>query len=68
MRQYTGAMREDDDLPKPKSLVPKANLDPLSVGQLEDYIAELEAEIARARTDIAKKQTVRGAADAVFKR
>jgi uncharacterized small protein (DUF1192 family) len=61
-------MREDDDLPKPKSLVAKANLDPLSVGQLEDYIAELEAEIDRARADIAKKQSVRGAADAVFKR
>lgn len=59
---------EDDDLPKPKSLVQKANLDPLSVGQLKDYIAELEAEIARARADIAKKQSVRGAADAVFKR
>ena len=61
-------MREDDDLPKPKGLVQKANLDPLSVGQLEDSIAELEAEIVRARADIAKKQSVRGAADAVFKR
>ena len=59
---------DDDDRPKPKGLVQKANLDPLSVGQLNDYIAELEAEIARARADIAKKQSVRGAADSVFKR
>jgi uncharacterized small protein (DUF1192 family) len=61
-------MRDDDELPRPKSLVQKANLDPMSVGQLNDYIAELEAEIARARADIARKQAVRGAADSVFKR
>jgi uncharacterized small protein (DUF1192 family) len=59
---------DDDDRPKPKSLVQKANLDPLSIGQLNDYIAELETEIARARADITKKQSVRGAADAAFKR
>lgn len=61
-------MRDDDELPKPKTLVQKANLDPLSIGQLNDYIAELETEIARARADIARKQSVRGAADSVFKR
>ena len=62
-------MREDDDdRSKPKSLVQKANLDPLSVGQLHDYVAELEAEIDRVRADIAKKERVRGAADAAFKR
>jgi uncharacterized small protein (DUF1192 family) len=61
-------MRDDDELPRPKRLVQKANLDPLSIGQLNEYIAELEAEIARARADIARKQAVRGAADSVFKR
>jgi len=34
--------------PKPK------NLDPLSVDELEDYIRELEEEIARVKGEIAK--------------
>lgn len=61
-------MNDDEDRPRLQSLVLKPNLDPLSVAQLDNYIAELEAEIARARADIAKKQALRGAADAVFKR
>jgi uncharacterized small protein (DUF1192 family) len=37
-----------------------------SVGDLEERIAALEAEIARARTQIGAKQSGRDAADALF--
>lgn len=47
--------------PKPK------NLDPLSVDELEDYIRELEEEIARAKGEIAKKSAHLNAAQAFFK-
>ncbi len=48
--------------PKPK------NLDPLSIDELNDYIAELEAEIARVKADIAKKSAHLSAAAAFFKK
>lgn len=48
--------------PKPK------NLDPLSIDELNDYIAELEAEIARVKQDIAKKSAHLSAAAAFFKK
>ncbi len=49
---------------------PKAlkNLDPLSVEELNDYIAELEAEIGRARAAIQSKQQVRSGAEGLFKK
>jgi uncharacterized small protein (DUF1192 family) len=61
-------MMDDEDLvprrqpPKPKDLTL------LGVAELEDYIAGLEAEIARARTEIAAKQRQRSGAEALFKR
>ncbi|HUI16899.1 MAG TPA: DUF1192 domain-containing protein [Alphaproteobacteria bacterium] len=48
--------------PKPK------NLDPLSLDELEAYIAELEAEIARVKGEIAKKSSHLDAAAAFFKK
>ena len=50
-------------LPKPK---PK-DFDDMSIEALNEYIAELEAEIVRAREAIAAKETARQGADAVFK-
>ncbi len=47
--------------PKPK------NLDVMSIEALGEYIAELEAEIARAREVIAAKERAREGADAVFR-
>ncbi|MEE9209524.1 MAG: DUF1192 domain-containing protein [Kiloniellales bacterium] len=62
-------MVDDDDLTpqhvKPKQ-VPK-NLALMSLEALDDYIAELEAEIARAREAIAEKQSARGDAESVFR-
>lgn len=59
-------MFEDEDPPKPKGLQP-LDLDVMSVEALNEYIAELEAEIARVRDKIAGKQDARGAAESVFK-
>lgn len=62
-------MMEEDDLtlqhvkPKPKP----RNLALMSIEALDDYIADLEAEIARARDAIAAKQTARGDAESVFR-
>lgn len=59
----------DEELPKKKveSRI-GAPLDNASVGELEDYIAELEAEIARVRAALAKRADVRSAAEALFRK
>jgi uncharacterized small protein (DUF1192 family) len=60
---------DDLELPRIPSEKPagKPDLQIMSVAQLQDYIAEMEAEIARVLTAIEGKQSARGAADAVFK-
>lgn len=60
-------MDEEDLLPRQKKPV-KKDLAPLSVAELEAYIAELGAEIERARGEIAAKRQQRAGADALFKR
>jgi len=50
-----------------RKLEPK-NLEELSIEALGEYIAELEAEIARARSAIAEKESAHDDADSVFKR
>lgn len=57
-----------DDL-EPRKAVPKPkDLDAMGIGELQDYIADLEAEIARTRAKIAAKQSLKSGAEAVFKR
>jgi uncharacterized small protein (DUF1192 family) len=60
-------MDEEDLLPQrqPKKL---KDLTLLGVAELEEYIAGLESEIARARAEIAVKQRQRTGAEALFKR
>jgi uncharacterized small protein (DUF1192 family) len=60
-------MNPDELDPKPAKPKPK-DLEVMSVEALRDYIAELEAEIERARATIARKGTARSAADSVFRR
>ena len=60
-------MDEEDLAPRLKT-PPKKNLAPLSIAELEAYIGELEDEIARVRADIAAKRAQRGGAEALFKR
>jgi uncharacterized small protein (DUF1192 family) len=60
--------RDDDDLePRTKKTAPR-NLDPMSVEDLRDYIAELKAEIARVEDKIKAKQAHATAAQSFFKR
>ena len=59
---------DTDDL-EPKKVKPQLReLDTLSVGELQDYIEQLQAEIARAQAVIARKQNHRSGAEAFFKK
>ena len=59
---------EEPDL-EPRAKRPKLrDLDVMSVAALNDYIAEMEAEIARVRAAIEAKQSWRSQADTFFKR
>lgn len=57
-----------DDLEPQKQTPPPKNLDVMSIEALNDYIGELETEIARVRDSIALKEGARVGADSVFKR
>ena len=60
-------MEEEDLLPQRQPPKPK-DLTLLGIAELEEYIAGLESEIARARGEIAAKQKQRSGAEALFKR
>jgi uncharacterized small protein (DUF1192 family) len=60
-------MEFEDLEPKHKIAKPK-DLSSWGVQELEDYIARLEGEIARARVEIGKKGSHRAAAAAFFKK
>lgn len=57
----------DEDLPKKKPAEFPRNLVDMSVSELDEYIAALKAEIARAEADQAKKRDSQAAAAAFFK-
>ena len=57
-----------DDSEPVKTPAEKKNLEPMSIEALGEYIAELEAEIARAQAAIAAKKSVRAGAESLFKR
>lgn len=58
---------EDDDLLPGRKPVPPKDLTLLGIAELEEYIAALESEIARAQAEIAEKRKHRGGAEALFK-
>ena len=58
---------ESDDLEPKTKKAHKRNLDPLSVDELQNYIAELQMEIARVEEDIARKKKHLSAAERLFK-
>lgn len=60
-------MDEEDFLPRPKPKFDQLILDDLSIHELNDYIADLESEIARVRRDIAAKESHRAGVESVFK-
>jgi len=61
-------MFEDEDLAAQKTPPKKKDLTPLSLAELEAYIADMESEILRVRTEIAAKRRQRGGAESLFKR
>jgi uncharacterized small protein (DUF1192 family) len=60
-------MDEEDLAPAKKSAPPK-DLTLLGIAELEEYVAGLQGEIARAEAEIAEKRKHRGGAEALFKR
>jgi uncharacterized small protein (DUF1192 family) len=61
-------MFEDEDLAAQKRPPKKKDLTPLSIAELEGYIAAMEEEILRVREAIAAKRKQRGGAESLFKR
>jgi uncharacterized small protein (DUF1192 family) len=59
---------DDEELLPSKKPPPPKDLSLLGIAELEDYVAGLEAEIARAQAEIAEKKKHRGGAEALFKR
>jgi uncharacterized small protein (DUF1192 family) len=59
---------DTDDLEPRKKMSQKTDLTGLSVEELQDYIAGLEAEILRARAMIESKQAQKNLAETFFKR
>ncbi len=57
-----------DDLEPRRKPQPIKDLSGWSIGDLESHIAELEAEILRAREVIKAKQAQKSAADLFFKK
>ncbi len=59
----------DEDILKPKKPGPAVgdDLSELSVKELEERVAEFEAEILRVKADIAGKQSSKAVAAAFFK-
>jgi len=58
----------DDDLPRPKpALFAPRDLAPLGIEELRTYVGALRTEIARAESEILRKQQQRDAASLFFK-
>ena len=60
-------MDTDDLEPRTKKPQPK-DLSILGVSQLQEYISELKAEVARAEQEIAKREKHKSGAEALFKK
>jgi uncharacterized small protein (DUF1192 family) len=59
-------MINPDEIEPLRANVKPRDLQPMSVEELENYIAALEAEIARADAMIARKQAHKSGIDALF--
>lgn len=59
-------MINPDDLDPPRPVAKPADLQGMSIQDLKDYIASLEAEIARAEAMIVQKESHKSGADSLF--
>lgn len=57
----------DDTPPRKKVGFEKMKLVDMSIGEMQDYIKELQEEIVRVEADIVKKKASQAAAASVFK-
>ena len=60
-------MFDEEFKPRPKPGFEKRKLVDMSITEIEDYIAELTAEIERCKEDITKKKASIAAAASIFK-
>ncbi len=60
-------MFEEEARPRKKSGFEPLKLVDMSIGEMEDYIKELEGEIERVKSDIMKKKASIAAASSIFK-
>jgi uncharacterized small protein (DUF1192 family) len=60
-------MDTDDLEPPVRKVTVKKDFSRMSIGELQEHIAELKSEIARAEEFIAKKAAARKGADGFFK-
>jgi len=58
---------DTDDIAPPPAAAPKIKFDEMSIADLQDHVAALKDEIARAEAMIAAKKQAQGDADSVFK-
>ena len=58
---------DEDAEPRRRQVLEKPRFDGWDVSQLQDYIAELQAEIARAEIAIGSRNDHRAAAEAFFR-
>lgn len=58
---------DEEDLQPQKQKPKPRDLEPMSIEALGDYIAEMEAEIARVRAAIAAKKQHRDGVEGLFK-
>ena len=59
---------DDDNEPRRRQVLEKPKFDGWDVSQLQDYIAELQGEIARAEVAIGMRNDHRAVAEAFFKK
>lgn len=59
---------DEDNAPRRRQVLDKPKFDGWDVSQLQDYIAELQAEIARAEIAIGARNDHRAAAEAFFRK
>lgn len=60
-------MINPDELDPPRPTLKPLDLQQMSIGELKDYIASLEAEIKRARDMIVKKEAHKSGIEGLFK-
>lgn len=60
-------MRDDDELPRPKTLWQPLKLDRLSIEEMEGYVGFLEEQIPQVKAEIAKRRAQQEAAKGLFK-